>query len=295
MSKVKDLLRFLVSFLLMFAVILMQFSFFVGVRLLNGDFYKDTLNKSEYFSLMRKDIDYGFKNLSMITSIPEESFISAVSNEAIKELALRNINSVEAYMKYENKYIDNKIDSNVIYESLQKYIAKNNLKEDENLKAQLKAVSEDAGNTINNYAVLFNINVVDKYPQFQSFRKNLYLLYSIRVMAIIAVVLMIMLLVLLNKNRPRRVFLWVGSSFIPAAIMTLVPSILAIYYKIPYRFSIENEYLKVALKDISIGYINYFIVTGTIILLAGIACTATYAYLSNKSHNSLHHGFSQKS
>lgn len=285
MSKFREILRFLVSFLLMFAVIIMQLSFFVNLRVLNGDFYKNTLSKSDYFSLMRKDIDFGFKNLSLVTSIPEESFTSSVSDEAIRELANRNISSAEDYMKYNNKYIDNKIDNKIIYDNLQKYAVKNNIKVGTDLKTQLLGVSQDAGNIINNYAVLFNISAVDKYSQFQSFRKLIYMIYSIKIISIIAVLLMVTLLVFLNKRRQRRIFLWIGSSLIPAAIMTLVPSILALYYKIPYRFSVDSDYLKVALRDISLGYLKYFTTTGVIILLMGIASIMFYTYLSNKAYS----------
>ena len=134
MSKFRDVLIFLVSFFLMFAVIIMQLSFFVNFKVLNGNFYKNTLDKSDYFSLMRKDINFGFKNLSMITSIPEDIFISSVSNDAIIKLAYKDISSAEDYMKSNNKYTDNKIDSMIIYANLLKYAQKDNIKIDARFK-----------------------------------------------------------------------------------------------------------------------------------------------------------------
>jgi hypothetical protein len=287
MIKLRDGLKFLVSFFLMFAVILMQLSYFASLKVLNGDFYKSTLSKNDYFHLVRKDIDFGFKNLSMITSIPEETFTSSVSDAAIIHLANRNMDITESYMKYDSDYIDNKIDTIPIYNNLQKYVEKSNIKVDAALKNQLLSVSKDAGNIINNHTILFNINAVDKYPQFQSFRKAIYLLYSTKVVSIFAILFMVTLLAFLNKRRPRRIFLWIGSSLIPAATITLVPSILALYYKIPNRFSIDSAYLNLALRDISLGYIKYFIVTGIIVLLIGIACMCTYSYLSSQLQKKL--------
>lgn len=285
MGKFKDVLIFLVSFLLMFAVIIMQLSFFANFKVLNGDFYKNTLNKGDYFSLMKKDIDFGFENLSMITSIPKDIFVISVSDEAIVQLAYKNISSAEAYMKYNSKYINNKMDTTIIYDNLETYVQKYNIKLEENLKNQLLEVSVDVGNITNNHAVLFNISVVDKYPQFQSFRRLIYLLYSIKFISIVAVLFMITLLVFLNRNIPRKIFLWIGSSLIPAAIMTLVPSLLALYYKIPNRFAIESAYLNLALKDITLGYIKYFTITGVIILIIGIFSMCIYNYLNNKAYS----------
>ena len=290
MINFKGTLKFLVSFLLLFAVLLMQFSFFISGKVLNGDFYKNTLNKNDYFQYMRKDIDFGFKNLSMITSIPEETFTNSVSNDAIIELANKNISSAEGYMKYTNQYIDNKIDTAMIYSNIEKYAQDNNIKVDEALKNQLLAVSKEAGNIINNHTILFNITTVDKYPQFQSFRQLLYSLYNSRIISVIATLLLLTLLVFFNKKTPSKIFLWRAFSFIPASMITLVASILALYYKIPNRFAIDNAYLKVALRDISLGYINYFVVTGLIILLIGICCTGVYRYLSIKEYNTSENG-----
>lgn len=285
MGKFKSVLIFLVSFFLMFAVIIMQLSFFTNFKVLNGEFYKNTLNKGDYFSLMKKDIDYGFENMSMITSIPKDIFVISVSDEAIKQLAYKNISSAEAYMKYNSKYINNKMDTAIIYDNLKTYVQRYNIKLVENLKNQLLEVSVDVGNITTNHAVLFNISAVDKYPQFQSFRRLIYLLYSIKFISIAAVLLILTLLVFLNRNIPRKIFLWTGSSFIPAAIMTLVPSFLALYYKIPNRFAIDSAYLNLALKDISLGYIKYFTITGVIILLIGISSMCIYNYLNNKAYS----------
>jgi hypothetical protein len=269
----------------MFAVIIMQLSLFVNFKVLNGDFYKNTLNRSDYFSLMRKDIDFGFKNLSLITSIKEEVLISSVSDEALKELAYKNISSAEDYMKYKSKYINNKIDTKIIYNNIERDVQKSNVKIDANLKNQLLTVSEDVGNLINNYVVLFNISAVDKYPQFQSFRSLLYRVYSLKTMSIVSVLLIITLLTLLNRGRSRRTFLWIGSSLIAAAIITLVPCVLALYYKIPNRFSIDSTYLNLALRDISLGYIKYLTISGVIVLLVGLCSMCAYTCLSKKAYS----------
>jgi len=283
MSKFREMLKFLVSFFLMFTIIIMQLSFFTNAKLLNSNYYKDTLNKNDYFSLMRKDIDYGFKNLSMVTSIPEKIFINSVSDESIIKLSNKDIDNAESYMKNNTTYINNKTDTKPIYNNLEAYAKKSNIALDSNLKYQLLVVSKEVGTIIDNYAILFNISAVDKYPQFQSFRNIIYKLYSVKIISIILVLIMIILLALLNRKNPRGTFLWVGSSFIPASIMTLIPCILALYYKIPSRFAINSPYLKVALRDISLGYINFFIVTGVIVLLIGISCMCIYTYLNNKA------------
>jgi hypothetical protein len=284
MRAYKDFLRFCTSLVLMFALIIMQICSFVNLKVLNGSFYKVTLEKSDYFTLLRKEIDFGFENYSMITSIPEEVFYNSLSNEDIKTLSYKNIDSAENYMKYKNKYVQNKIESVRISENIEKYLIENNISTDEDFKGQISAIVEEAEELISNHTVLFNIAVVEKYPQFEKFRKILFTVYRNQPLSIVAVFFFIGLLALINKRRLRRTFLWVGSSFIPAAIMLLVPSLLAVYFKIPYNLAVDTSYLKVALKDIVLGYINYFIVTGIIYLFIGVTCMWIYTYLSNKAH-----------
>jgi hypothetical protein len=275
----------------MFALILMQISFFINNKMLNGDFYKAVLQKSDYFTLMRQDIDYGFKNLSMITSIPEEVLSSSVRNEAIKELSFKNINSAEGYMKYKDNYVNNKFDTSVLLGAVksysEKYAEENKIKKDAAFQKQIEDVAQDSGKIIDNHAVLFNISAVDKYSQFQAFRKVLNIISSSLIVWGILVCVLIALLAVLNETRTRRIFLWIGSSFIPAALMTLVPSALAIYYKIPYKFAVNTPYLKLALKDISLGYINYFIATGSLYIVIGIVSLCIYTYLSNKVYKKI--------
>jgi hypothetical protein len=224
----------------------------------------------------------------MVTSIPEEIFINSVSDDAVKSLSIKNISSAESYMKYKNKYVDSKFDTSMLLDNVKKYSEKyaqeNKVKLDSAFEKQIAAIAEDAGKVINNHAVLFNINAVEKYPQFQSFRSVLNKLYNLRITSVIFTAILIALLVLLNKTRLRRCFLWIGSSFITAAIITLVPSLLAIAYRIPYKFAVSTPYLKLALRDISSAYIKYFITTSSIFLIAGIINLFLYTHLSNKAY-----------
>jgi hypothetical protein len=94
---------------------------FIKIQVVSGNFYKNLLNKCDYFTLIRKDIDYGFKNLSMITSIPQAIFTDSLKDDKVRQLSYSNISSAEGYMKYENNYIDNKIDTSRFLTSLKNY------------------------------------------------------------------------------------------------------------------------------------------------------------------------------
>ena len=275
MSKLRTALIYMISFLLMFALLSIQGSLFVKAKMLNGNFYKTVLSKSDYYPLVEKEIEFGFKNLSMVTSIPQEVFSKSVSKEAVKALSYKNIDSTESYMKYKGEYRESKIDRNKIYGSVEKYAQDNNINGE--LKSQLTAVAEDAGKIVENHAALFSINSVAKYSQFQSFRRALYVAYKNLFLTVMITGVLILLLVLMNWQRLSKVLLWVGSSLIASSLMTIIPSILAIYFKIAYKYAIDIPPLKVALRDITLGYINYFLSTGVLFFLVGIMCMVIYS------------------
>ena len=281
MSKIKNPLLYLISLIFMFTLLFMQVSLFINARLLNGDFYKVVLSKSDYFVLMNKEIDFGFKNLSMITSIPKEVLSKSISKEEIRDYSWKNINSAEDYMKYEGKNNESKIDTKKIYDNIEKYAQDNNVI-DGQLKNQLAAVAADTGKIIENHTALFKIDSVAKYSQFQSLRKVLFLIYKNQVLSIFIILILVILLILINWARLSKTLLWIGSSLIASSLITLIPSIMAIYFRIPYKYAIDIPYLKVALRDISIGFINYFVATGLMFFCLGLMCMVIYSIVSNK-------------
>lgn len=287
MKILKDTLIFLVSLALMFCFILIQASLFTRTTMLNPEFYINNLEKSDYFKYIRNEIDYGFKNYSMVTSIPENIFTESVKDDEIKEMANRNIYDTVSYFKYEKEYTPVSVDTKVLDEKLKVYID-NYAKEKKvavssDLQKRLKDISTEAGNIVSKHSILFNISAVSKYAEFQSFRKGIYILRSKLNVMIYAALVLLILLIFLNLKTLPSALLWLGGSLIPAGLMTLIPSLLALAYKISYRYAISITYLKEALRDITLGYIDFFIKSGLISLMAGILALLLYILISNRT------------
>lgn len=274
-------IKFFISFILMFLLIAVQLSSFVNTRLINSEFYEERLSAGDYFKYLKAQIDFGFKNLSIVTSVPEEVFKSGINEDSLKAMTNRSLKDTEDYMRYNTNSIQSVTDKTVINKNLQKYLndysQKNNLPVDDKLKSQIDLISADAERIISNNVILFNVNEVSKYGEFQSFRKGVHLISNKFTLTIVLSVFLILILLLLNKAVLRNTFLWAGSSFIAAALFSLIPSVLAMAYKIPYRFNIGVAYLKEALAGFTVGYIKYFLVTGGIYLLMGIILLGIYA------------------
>ena len=273
--------------MLMFIFVILQICVFTNVCLLNGDFYKNALNKGEYFTYVKSDIELGFNSLSMVTSIPKSVFSTSINDGYIKDLAYSNIDNMTSYMKSTSSYKEDKINTNVFESNVKKYIedysATNKIAVSSDLSSQITTISKQASDITRNHALLFNVRAVEKYSEFQSVRKISDLFYSNFISVIIIVIVLISLLAFLNRRRKRRTFFWVGSSLIPSSFMVLIPSILALIYKIPYRFTIGTKYIDEALKFITLGYIYCFLASGLILLFIGIFLLWLYNFYSKKA------------
>lgn len=274
MKKLKEAAKFITSLLIMFSIIGMLLSIFVRTILLNPDFYINSLKKTEYFTLVKDEINYGFKNYSIVTSIPEDVFKSSVTDADIINLASDNIRNAMAYMKYKGNYKDERLNEIKLEINIKTYVVnyskENKLVVDDTVNKQIKTVTLEASNIVNSHTILFDLANVIKYSEFQKFRKILFLLYDNILIMSAALILLIVLLFLFNDMSINRASLWLGAAIIPAGLTVLIPSVLGLAYKIPYRFSFGNYYLKLALSLFTLGYLKFFLISGGILLIVTV-------------------------
>jgi len=264
MKTLKEILRFMLSLGIMLSLLLFSMSLFTSTTVLNPTFYMHSLEKHSYFTYLEQEIHAGFDNYSLVTSIPASVFSGAVSSEEIKNLTRANIDNTMAYIKHEREYADVKIDQSSIDSAVRKYAS--GLSGEE---SQLTTVTEEAAAIVNTHAALFDVSAVKKYSQFQSLRNALYAVDKSLYISAAVVVVLSLLLFLAARGAKGAFQLWLGGAVLAASLMILVPTIMGLIYKIPYRFAVENYYLKVGLSSIMIGYLDSLAIIGAVALLAG--------------------------
>jgi len=273
-------------------LILLLLGIFAETILLDPGFYISRLNSTDYFDEIGREIDYGFLNLSMMTTIPLEVFEETVSGTAIVEMGNANIYQAMNYMRYKSDKLDDALDLETVkrplYRFIEEYSSENEIELDDTQWALIDEAAEDAAAIITNHTVLFNINAVKKYNEFQSFRLAVYFFCRYWYFFLLACIACVILLAVLNFRRLRRVYLWAGSSAIAASLMVTIPAAMALIYRIPYRFNIGTYYLKKALETFALGYINYFLYSGITLFILGTISLLAYLHLSKKASERRH-------
>jgi hypothetical protein len=286
MRKLRNVFRFITSLLLLFTLLFMQISIFTRSSFLNAEFYEKKLQNTEFYSQVSEEIRFGFKNLSMVTSVPEEVYNKSITDDYIKKLAINNIDNAAGYMKYKLELSNNKVNTAALSENINAYVNSyaqtNKLKVDDALKKQTEAMTEEAGKIVANHTALFNVSAVAQFKEFQTFRKGIFFIYNKLIFSIIFVAFLIALLFMLNPLRRRRTYLWTGSSFIAASIMSIIPMVMALVARVPYKLAIDTPYLKLALQEFTLGYIHQILTIGIIYFVLGVISVAVYLKLSLK-------------
>lgn len=278
----------LLSFILMFGVVLCIASIFIRFVLLNGNYIGDKLEDREYYSQLTENLNTKYATLSLESSIPEEVFMSAVLEDyEVQKLTRENVNLMVDYMTYRTEESAVIMDKTIFLEPVTTYVEtyanENNIPFDEELQARTTGVVDSATEITENRVTLFNLKNVVDIPQFQLVRKIVNIAYNSIIPILIVLIVIIGFLALLYRRRRYRILFWVGSSVIAGSIFVIVPSSLALIMKLPHRIQISSRYINTAIQNLTIGYSYYFLTAGLIALAIGILSLFLYFYVSSKS------------
>lgn len=288
MKKVKRALRMLVSFVLMFGIVVAIFSVFIRFVLLNGNYIGDKLEEREYYPQLSDNLKTKYSTLSLQSSIPEEVFMSAVLEDyEVQKLTRENVNLMVDYMTYETEestvIMDRTIFAEPVTTYVETYTTENDLPYDTEQQVRTTGIIDSATEITENRVTLFNLKNVIDIPQFQMVRKVVNLAYNSIIPVTIVLLVLVGLLFLLYSKKRYRVLFWIGSSICAGSIFVIVPSALALVLKLPQRIRISAPYINTAIQNLTLGYSKYFFSAGLITLFTGLLCIFLYFYISSRT------------
>lgn len=288
MKKVKKALRMVLSFILMFGIVIAIFSVFIRFVLLNGNYIGDKLEERDYYSQLADNLETKYSTLSMQSSIPEEVFMSAVLEDyEVQKLTRENVNLMVDYMTYQTEdsavIMDRTIFAEPVTTYVETYTAENEISYDTEQQTRTTGIIDSATEITENRVTLFNLKNVIDIPQFQTVRKIVNLAYNSIIPITIVLLVIVGLLSLLYRKKRYRILFWVGSSISAGSIFVIVPSALALILKLPQRIRISAPYINTAIQNLTLGYSNYFLSAGLITLVTGLLCIFLYFYISSRS------------
>lgn len=290
MVKIRDVVRIMLSFVLMFFILGFTLSLFVRTTMLSDKFINRTVEGSGYYKQLNTAMEFSLKNFAMINSLPEAMVNQLINEEEIKYYSEKSVKNTVAYLKFETETpgltfekleIEKKLDA-----YLMEYTSKYGIEYDEKLRIQAKEISEELSALLKIDLTLINVENASGYSQFQQFRKIIGTVHDSIGLWALAIVSTIAFLAIHCRRRRHRTLIWVGSSFTAASLFMLIPSIMALLLKIPSKISISSDHINEAVRNLSQGYVNFFFIAGSIALAIGIGSLSGYTLLSKRKEHS---------
>ena len=285
MRNIKKISRMILSFLLMFVVVALIGVIFMKQVLLNDSDLNQQLDDSPYYTQVEESLSAKFKTLSLETSIPEEVFVEAAMDQyGLQQLARTNNEQALNYLIDPDASYEAATDRSMFEEPVtayvQSYAAEHNQPFDEGLQVQTATIIDEATAIVGSHTMLFNLDNVIAFPQFQTVRKMLQTVLAYFYLVPLAFFLIAGALVGLNWKLPHRSLIWIGSGLVSGSAFVIIPAIVALSLKIPQRITVSADYINTALRTLALHYTTFLLGSGALVFVLGIACLVGYNLIS---------------
>ncbi|MGA9519705.1 MAG: hypothetical protein WBV27_13075 [Trichococcus sp.] len=285
MRNIKKIGRVILSFLLMFVVVALIGVIFMKQILLSASDLNQQLDDSPYYTQVEESLSATFKTLSLETSIPEAIFVEAAMDQyGLQQLARANNDQALNYLIDPDALYAATTDRSMFEEPVtayvQSYAAENNQPFDEGLQAQTATIIDEATAIVGSHTMLFNLDNVIAFPQFQTVRKMLQTVLAYFYLVPLAFFLIAGALVWLNRKLLHRSLIWIGSGLVSGSAFVIIPAIVALVLKIPQRITVSADYINTALRTLALHYTTFLLGSGALVFVLGIACLVGYSLIS---------------
>ena len=285
MRNIKKIGRVILSFLLMFVVVALIGVIFMKQILMNASDLNQQLEDSSYYTQIEESLSAKFKTLSLETSIPEEIFVEAAMDQhGLQQLARTNNEQALNYLIDPDATYEAATDRSMFEEPVtayvQGYAAEHNQPFDESLQAQTATIIDEATAIVGSHTMLFNLDNVISFPQFQTFRKMLQTVLAYFYLVPLTFFLIAVALVGLSRRLPHRSLIWIGSGLVSGSAFVIIPAIVALSLKIPQRITVSTDYINTALRTLAMHYTTLLLVAGAMVFFLGTACLVGYNLIS---------------
>lgn len=285
MRNIKKIGRVILSFFLMFVVVALIGVIFMKQVLLSASDLNQQLDDSPYYTLVEESLTAKFKTLSLETSIPEQVFVEAALDQyGLQQLARTNNEQALDYLINPDATYAAATDRNMfevpVTTYVQSYAAEHGQPFDEGLQVQTATIIDEATAIVGSHTMLFNLENVIAFPQFQTVRKMLQTVLAYFYLVPLTFFLIAGALVCLNWKLPHRSLIWIGSGLVSGSAFVIIPAIVALLLKIPQRITVSADYINTALRTLASHYTTFLLGSGALVFVLGIACLVGYSLIS---------------
>lgn len=279
-SRIKNIISFILSIILMFSIVLVIFSSFIKFICLNPRVYLNILHNKGTENQIYETIQNNLKYALVINNIPDNILDNVITEEEVQIQVDDKIESIIKYLKTDKKEIleiNTELYLNRFNDNLYKYFNENSVEINDSLKMDIDNLKDSVNQIIVNEIEIINSNTIINSSKFNDvakvtseFNNNLYFLMILPMLFIIFILLCIW------HGNMLKALMWIGNGILAAGIilsLLFISGYISGFYE---NIIIYIPYLKEFVSEVIKQYLKWLCISGVITLGIGIfICTIT--------------------
>jgi hypothetical protein len=252
--------------------------------------YIEAAEKNDVPAKVMDSIEKYFKDSYNYSSIPEDIYTSAISEEDIMSFIELKITSVFDYVDgTESKIKETEFDLSQIESSVSeffmKFASENNVEIDDAYNQQLQKTIDTAKNEIDNFSDVYMLDMIQKTGAFSKLRT----VYKLLTPAIIGMVvftgLCLVLLLLLCRKRISGFLYWLSVSVMCSSAIAIIPCLIMKFSGYVDRLVIRNDYIYSAVTGVINGTLSKYIAVQAVLFAAAVVIMIIYGIIPKSKNN----------
>lgn len=239
---IKDIISYMLSFLLAILIILTTMITFVQNKILNANYIENKLEQSEYYEKLTTTIHEGFENYIMQSGMDSTIFEGIYDNERLKKdtnmLIEAMINNGE--IQLDTSDIKEKLDANI-----REYIKKNNLAVNPTVENQIQTFETTIINTYEN-SVAYSTTIVKTIGKTINMVNKI--LPTVFYIVIGATIFNVILLIIVNIKNKRKILNYFAVIVFTISGLSILGIILEKHFLDIQSLTVLNDNLSVIIQ-----------------------------------------------
>ena len=277
MKTQKQIISFLLSFVLMVMFCITALIIFTKATLFNEKFYYKIINENDTMDKMYEEIELNCRGIFIKNNIIINDFNKVIPKDDVSEEVKETVQSISEYICGNTDEIkafnDEKFIGNINSFNLQ-YLKDNNIEYTPSIEENMKNIQESLSKNIEGTIQIANYNSLSKNSKIKAIRDKINILNNpILLIGVIAVDILLMALILFTRKRAYKSLSWIGKSFIVSGLiyfLTCYSAMISGFYK---KIPILPDYIEGNLVSMITGCLEYLSIIGIISIIMGLLCS----------------------
>lgn len=281
MRKVKNIVSFFISFIMMLLLLVIMSMLFFMYGIGNEKLYFEVVKENKTVNYIYEGVNDKLRYVMLSNNIPESVVDNVITKDEVEDSVFTTVSNVLDYIEGNNKSIkkfDSSIYSERLIEAVKSKLVENGVALTPDVLEVLDEVKESADNIIDSEVENIDVSKISQSRYSNKIQKVMsvmtsktYFICIVGVYIVLAIVLLI-----LWKKSVTRAFSWIGYSSFSSGVLVLVVGLSGYISRFYNNIAITSDTLKENISSIIEKYLISISTIGVIFTVVGLFFVVLY-------------------